>query len=724
MSTAAGPELWGGIECTVNRVRDETIDQLAQSGHAYRDDDLVRMAALGIRTWRYPVLWERVAPGKLRDADWSWPDRRLGGMRELGLEPIAGLVHHGSGPRDTHLLDPAFPERLAAYAGAVAERYPWIRRWTPVNEPLSTARFSGLDGHWYPHARSPKTFARALLHECRGTALAMAAIRRVNPAAELVFTEDVCRHSSTPGMRAEATFRNHRRWLPLDLMCGRVDRTHPLWSWLLANGIEAAELDTFLDTPVPPTIVGGNYYVTSDRFLDERPSRQPPSRRFTGPGGPYGETESVRTSAAGYCGHRALLNELWDRYGLPVAITEVHLGCTREEQVRWLVEAWDAAQLAVADGVDVRAVTVWGAFGLFGWNELVVRTGGACEVGLFDVRGPEPRPTALARVAADLAAGREPDAPWGGPGWWRRPIRLLGRAPIDAVAGPCSLPPPEPRPERALLVVGDGALAREVARACAVRGLLVVVKGREALDVTDARSIARQLDELEPWAVFNAAGLRSPAHAERDPERTARLHTTAPRLLGAACAARGVRLLQLSSAQVFSSPGPHTESATPDPVSVLGRAQARGEAHLAAVHPDALVVRCGTLLGLDRPDDVLAAGLHALASGQRWTLPLRSSAILASELVETALDLLIDGEKGPWHVTHRPTLFRLARAAARLASLPVDRVEAAESQHPPAALLATARGCIVEHGSLRRVVPRTLRVHVPSSRPERAEVTS
>ena len=41
-------------------------------------------------------------------------------LRELGIGPIVGLLHHGSGPRYTSLLDPDFPEKFASYAGGVA----------------------------------------------------------------------------------------------------------------------------------------------------------------------------------------------------------------------------------------------------------------------------------------------------------------------------------------------------------------------------------------------------------------------------------------------------------------------------------------------------------------------------------------------------------------------------------------------------------------------------
>jgi dTDP-4-dehydrorhamnose reductase len=683
-------ELWGGVECTLNRVGDRRIDQQAQSGHSVREEDLDRMAALGIRTWRYPLLWEHLAPDPDTPIDWGPWDRRMEKMRALGLEPIAGLVHHGSGPSHTSLLDPRFPEKLAEYAAKVAERYPWIQRWTPVNEPLSTARFSALDGHWYPHRTSVPDFARALVGQCRGIALAMRAIRAINPSAELVFTEDVCRHSSTPGMAEEAAFRNARRLLPMDLVWGRVVSGHPFHHWLRDAGIPASELDGLASNPTPAAILGANYYVTSDRFIDERPERVPPDRRFEGELGPYGETESVRRTAEGIVGHRALLGELWDRYGVPVAITEVHLGCTREEQVRWLLEAWDGALAARADGVDVRAVTAWGAFGLFGWDKLVTRDGGSYEPGLWDVRGPVPRPTALAKVASDLAAGRPVDAPWGGAGWWRRPTRHLGKVPVQC-AEPFGRPPPPPRASRPLLVTGAGAFAREVRRACEVRGLAVVAPGR-ALDVCDLDRVRQILDDVRPWGVFHAVGVRGRAAAEREPKRAETLHSHAPGMLAAECAERGIRMVALSSSLVVPAPGVHDESAPVAPRSVLGLAQAEGERRILERHERALILRCGVLLGLDRSDDPLGVGLGSLLERGTWTVPTNASVVVAALLAGGALDLLVDGERGVWHVAHRRPLVELARAAARFAGLDPGAVRAVS---PAGARLTSMRGHVL-----------------------------
>ena len=84
-----------------------------------------------------------------------------------------------------------------------------------MNEPLTTARFSGLYGLWYPHGRDDSIFVEALLNQCQGVVLAMRAIRQVNPQAKLVQTDDLGKSYSTAQMSGLADFYNARRWLAL-----------------------------------------------------------------------------------------------------------------------------------------------------------------------------------------------------------------------------------------------------------------------------------------------------------------------------------------------------------------------------------------------------------------------------------------------------------------------------------------------------------------------------
>jgi len=57
--------LWGGLECTVARIGDEYRNQIRETGHDGRPGDLDQIAALGLRTLRYPVLLETISPEHL-----------------------------------------------------------------------------------------------------------------------------------------------------------------------------------------------------------------------------------------------------------------------------------------------------------------------------------------------------------------------------------------------------------------------------------------------------------------------------------------------------------------------------------------------------------------------------------------------------------------------------------------------------------------------------------
>jgi dTDP-4-dehydrorhamnose reductase len=423
------PAVWGGVECTINRVGDDYSDQVARAGHDRRPGDFERFAALGLRTLRHGVLWERVA-----QQGWSWPDASMTELRRLSITPVVGLVHHGSGPADTSLLDPAFPVRLARHASEVARRYPWVLDYTPVNEPLTTARFSGLYGHWYPHCRDGRSFALALLTQLKATVLAMHAIRREQPAARLIQTEDVGCTWSTPGIAYQAWFDDQRRWLTYDLLTGGVDRHHPLLSYLRSVGCTEAEIFWFADNPCPPAVLGINYYLTSDRFLDERVELYP--RHMVGGNGRhrYVDVEAVRVRPEGICGAAGLLEQAWRRYGIPVAITEVHNGADAEQQVLWFEEVWAEACAAARRGVRVTAVTPWALLGSYDWCSLVTRREDRYEPGVFCLdRDGVPQATLLTESVRGAAAGAPLHAVAAHP-WWRQPERMLYGAGAECTA--------------------------------------------------------------------------------------------------------------------------------------------------------------------------------------------------------------------------------------------------------------------------------------------------
>jgi dTDP-4-dehydrorhamnose reductase len=680
MPRARALELWAGLECTLNRVGDTQHDQLALTGHYDRLDDLDRLADLGVRTVRYPVLWERFARAGKHGDPWSWSDTRLQRLRELGITPIVGLVHHGSGPFGTSLLDDGFAEGLAAFARRVAERYPWVTAFTPVNEPLTTARFSALYGIWYPHARDDALFFRATLGQIRATRLAMDAIRAVTPGAQLVQTEDLgCTHA-TPTLRYQAALENERRWLTFDLLTGRLRRGDPMYRFAKFVGISDDDIARAVGDGCPPDLIGINHYVTSERWLDERLDRYPPHTHGGNGRHQYADVESVRAHPDGLTGPRALLGEAWKRYGIPIAVTEAHLGCTREQQLRWLQHVWREAAGARDDGVDVRAVTAWAAFGTQDWSSLVTRLDGHYEPGLFDVRGPAPRPTALAAMARSLATTGEFTHPaLGAPGWWSCPERLI-YPPTVSPARPVATR--TRRADRPVLITGAaGTLGRAFTRLCEERGLAYRALTRHELDVTSPSAVEQMLRETNAWAVVNAAGYVRVDDAEHDVAACRRGNVDGVATLAARCADRGVALASFSSDLVFDGRkgAPYVERDATAPLGAYGASKAEAELRALALHPAALMIRTAAFFGPWDDWNFVTLALRSLAEG----LPVSAaddlvvSPTYVPDLVHATLDLLVDGERGIWHLANAGAVSwaDLATMAARAAGLDASLVD-------------------------------------------------
>jgi dTDP-4-dehydrorhamnose reductase len=654
-------DLWGGLECTLNRVANDYFSQIDRNGHDSRLCDLERFDSLGISAIRYPVLWELIAPNGLEFADWSWPDARLSDLRRRGITTIAGLIHHGSGPLHTSLIDPRFPELLAAFAGAVARRYPWIEYYTPVNEPLTTARFSGLYGLWYPHGRDDATFVQALMNQCRAIVLSMRAIREINASAKLIQTDDLSKTYSTPEMSELANFYNERRWLAWDLLCGKVGPNHSLWKYLISAGAEPSQILWFRKNTCPPEIIGVNYYITSERWLDHRIKRYPKHCLTNYQGYRFVDIEPARVLATPPPGIGPLLEEAWERYMLPLAITEAHIGAHREDQLRWLLEIWEAAKHSQQHGIDICAVTVWALLGSYDWNSLVTECKGYYEPGPFDVRSVIPRPTAIAALMRELASGSPPSHPvLKGHGWWRREGRF-SCASVATRTSVTSLHSARIKTGeeivRPILITGaTGTLGFAFARICQHRNLAFIALTRQQMDIAVRTSVERAIAQYQPWAIVNASGYVNVDNAENEVERCFRENTIGPSILADFCAKNGINLLTFSSDLVFDGKQrhPYVESDEVSPLNVYGRSKAESEQEVLGKYANSLVIRTSAFFGPWDRYNFITQGLKALAEASPFTCAndITVSPTYVPDLVHASLDLLIDRAAGIWHLTN------------------------------------------------------------------------
>ena len=146
----------------------------------------------------------------------------------------------------------------------------------------------------------------------------------------------------------------------------------------------------------------------------------------------------------------------------------------------------------------------------------------------------------------------------------------------------------------ALVTGAGGQLGRELVLT-APAGTDCAALDRQGLDIGDAAAIGRALDAHEPQVVINAAAYTAVDRAEAEADAAEAINGTAPGLLAAACAERGVRLLHVSTDFVFDgrASSPYAPEAEAAPLGAYGRSKLAGEAAVRAALPDAIVLRTG-----------------------------------------------------------------------------------------------------------------------------------
>lgn len=651
---ADGIEIWAGIECTVNRVHSVFHDQCKKSGHFDRISDLKLFADLGIKKIRYPFLWEIAAPESAEKIDWTWIDQRAKELKKLGIDPIAGFVHHGSGPVYTSLMDPEFPEKLKVFAGEFARRFPWITDYTPINEPLTTARFSGLYGVWYPHGRSDEIFVRCLYNQMKAIVVCMQAIREVNPQARLIQTDDLGRAQATPTMQYQADFENERRWLSFDFLTGRITPKHPFYSYLTQHGLTAEELNWFEVNKCPPDVLGLNHYLLSNRFFDERLEFYPEWFRANNGKHQYVDIGVVDTTVAQFPNPSSIFEEAWDRYQLPIAITEVHVHGPRESQIRWLHQIYEECASLKNKNVDIIAITPWSLLGSFEWNSLCTQVQNFYESGIFDVRSPQPRPTALARMIKNLTGVEKSKVSLNlEPGWWMDPTRAPFGPRIqksESVMG-------SGVDSKTLLITGaNGTLAKAFTRICEARKIPYRTLTREELNISDLESVKRALEEIKPWAVINSAGYVRVDQAESEQAKCFVENVQGPQNLALACAIHDIPLIHFSSDLVFDGQRtePYLESHPVAPLNIYGESKAASEKAVLDIHAKSLILRTSSFFGPWDQANFAYSVLKSIALKKNFHVAsdITVSPTYVPDLVAATLDLLIDGETGILHLTN------------------------------------------------------------------------
>jgi beta-glucosidase/6-phospho-beta-glucosidase/beta-galactosidase len=356
-----GDFLWAtGIEDTFvpqTRPGHRGLDEYQLIGHyEHWREDLAVARDLGVRAIRWGIPWYRVEPIE-GEFDWRWTDQVLPYLvEELGIVPIVDLMHYGC-PYwlRREFASDQYPDAVARYAEAVARRYAGLVRWyTPLNEPLITALMCGRRGLWPPYLRGEGGYVRVLVQLVKGIILTCEAIRFAVPDAVLVHVDasGLSRHARED-LQALAEEERFRTFLPYDLLTGRVVPEHPLFTWLVRGGVSPDDLAAIAARHPPIDLIGLNFYPqwsTTQLYLDKR-------GRLA-----YRPVEQEGT------GFAELISQYWDRYRIPILVTETSARGSEEVRARWLETSVTAIRRLREQGLPVLGYTWFPLFTMIDWR--------------------------------------------------------------------------------------------------------------------------------------------------------------------------------------------------------------------------------------------------------------------------------------------------------------------------------------------------------------------
>ncbi|HEX5237613.1 MAG TPA: family 1 glycosylhydrolase [Sphingomicrobium sp.] len=358
-----------GIECSYptienGRWRRDEMDSTSHYELWQRDFALAR--EIGITHLRYgpPLHLIFEGPGKYC---WDFADPQMEALRDHGPEPIIDLCHFGVPSWLGNFQSPDLAKALAEYADAFAERYPWVRFYTPVNEMYVCARMSALDGLWNEQLRDEGAYARAAWNLANASILMSDAILKRRDDAIFINSESSEFYQPCcPDKHVEeiASAANERRFLPLDLIYAH--KVSPRMRKLLSGqGIDEKDIDRLANRAVPRrSILGIDYYEWNERLIDRQ-----------------GQAKALGELFGWY----VIADQYYQRYQRPMMHTETNK-TDADGAPRWLWRQWHNLQLLANDGVPLVGFTWYSLVDQIDWSiALSEPIGLVYPVGLFDL---------------------------------------------------------------------------------------------------------------------------------------------------------------------------------------------------------------------------------------------------------------------------------------------------------------------------------------------------
>lgn len=363
--------------------------KIASDHYHHFKEDVALMAELGMKAYRFSIAWSRVivdGDGEINPKGIQFYNELIDELVNHGIEPVVTMFHfdlplklHEEGGWANRKTIDAF-ER---YAKVLFENYgDRVKYWLTINEQNVMIN--------HPNAMNPGKVPtqKELYQQCHNMFVAgakatllcheMVKCGKIGPAPNITaIYPEKCKPAD---VIAADNWEAIRCWLYLDMaVYGRYNSL--VWSYLEERGItpEIAEGDLDLLQAAKPDFLGVNYYATAtvSEALNDGHDRQPRNgdqQVMIGEEGVYraAKNDYLEITEFGWMvdsvGMRVTLRRIYDRYHLPILITENGLGAKDElvdgkvhdeYRIDYLKRHFHQAQLAISDGVDLIGYCPW-----------------------------------------------------------------------------------------------------------------------------------------------------------------------------------------------------------------------------------------------------------------------------------------------------------------------------------------------------------------------------
>ncbi len=232
--------------------------------------------------------------------------------------------------------------------------------------------------------------------------------------------------------------------------------------------------------------------------------------------------------------------------------------------------------------------------------------------------------------------------------------------------------------EKTFLITGSsGQLAREFISCLREKEIPFCAPEEDDLDITDADSIHKRLDDCRPDIILNCAAYNQVDRAEKDPQSAMAVNAQGPERIAVAARERDILLVHFSSDYVFDGEKkePYIEEDGPNPVNVYGKSKLEGEKAVSSTLEEYVLFRLSWVIGQGRQNFLYKLTQWAREKDYLMIVDDEVSVpTFTRDAAELTLLALENDLRGLYHLTSSGQCSRydLARVFAEAKKLPVE----------------------------------------------------